>query len=158
MAVKIRLARHGRKKRPYYRIVVADSRAARDGRFIDIIGTYNPILNPAKVQVDQTKTFKWLGEGAIMTGTVEKILERSGVLAKYKAGEPVSAEESKITLDIFAHPLDEHGSKRKGPRKQAATMTAEAEAAGSKTPAEEPARADTATDAPEAGESEEKSE
>lgn len=129
MAVKIRLARHGRKKRPFYRIVVADSRAARDGRFIDILGTYNPILNPAKIQVDPTKTFKWLGEGAIMTGTVERILERSGVLAKYKAGETADVETGKITVEIFSHPLDQFGSKRKGPRKQAATMTEEAAAA-----------------------------
>lgn len=129
MAVKIRLARHGRKKRPYYRIVVADSRVARDGRFIDTIGTYNPVVNPAKVQVDQAKTLRWLGEGAIMTGTVEKIFERTGVLAKYKAGETIDAAESKITVEIFNHPLDEHGSKRKGPRKQAASMTEEAAAA-----------------------------
>jgi len=109
--------------------VVTDSRNARDGRFIETLGTYNPISNPAKVQVNQTKTFYWLGEGAQMTGTVEKIFEKSGVLSRYKTGEELREEEEKITVEIFGHDLDEHGSKRKGKRKQAASMTEEAEAA-----------------------------
>ena len=108
---------------------MTDSRNARDGRFIETLGTYNPLSNPAKVQINQTKTFHWLGEGAQLSGTVKKIFEKSGVLSRYKTGEELREEEGKVTVEIFGHDLDEHGSKRKGKRKQAASMTEEAEAA-----------------------------
>ncbi|MDO4290217.1 MAG: 30S ribosomal protein S16 [Eggerthellaceae bacterium] len=75
MAVKIRLARHGAKKRPYYRIVVADSRAPRDGKFIDEVGRYNPMTDPATVSFDMEKVEKWLGNGAQPTDTVARLLE-----------------------------------------------------------------------------------
>jgi len=151
VSVKIRLARHGRKKRPFYRIVVADSRRARDGRFIESLGTYNPISNPAKVQVNQAKAFHWLGEGAQMTGTVEKILERSGVLERYqamRAGAPLPEEETKISVEIFGHELDDQGSKRKGKRKAAAMI--EEEPAAEEAPAAEevPAEETPAEEAP----------
>ncbi len=71
--VKIRLARHGAKKRPYYRIVAADSRRPRDGRFIEEIGRYNPVSNPKVVQFDSEKMEKWLASGAQMTDTVARL-------------------------------------------------------------------------------------
>ncbi len=80
MAVKIRLARHGAKKAPFYRIVVADSRSPRDGRFIDRIGTYNPRTQPSDIQVDAEKAKEWLGKGAQPTDQVRKLLKVSGVL------------------------------------------------------------------------------
>ena len=80
MAVKIRLARHGSKGAPFYRIVVADSRSPRDGRFIDRIGTYNPRTQPSDIQVDQEKAKEWLGKGAQPTDQVRKLLQISGVL------------------------------------------------------------------------------
>jgi small subunit ribosomal protein S16 len=80
MAVKIRLARHGTKGAPFYRIVVADSRSPRDGRFIDRIGTYNPRTQPSDVQVDADKAKEWLGKGAQPTDQVRKLLQISGVL------------------------------------------------------------------------------
>ncbi|HON18550.1 MAG TPA: 30S ribosomal protein S16 [Salinivirgaceae bacterium] len=80
MPAKIRLARHGRKARPYYHIVVADSRAPRDGRFIERIGSYNPMTDPATVTLDFEKAIQWLNNGAIPTETVESILRREGVL------------------------------------------------------------------------------
>ncbi|MFH1679192.1 MAG: 30S ribosomal protein S16 [Candidatus Eisenbacteria bacterium] len=123
MAVRIRLARHGRKKGPFYRIVVADTRMARDGRYIDLLGTYNPLANPAKVQVNQERAFHWLGEGVLLSETVEKIFERTGVLKRYQAhrgGEALSEEEKKITMEIFGHVLDKHGSKRKGKKRRGA--------------------------------------
>ena len=80
MAVKIRLARHGAKDAPYYRIVVADSRSPRDGRFIDRIGTYNPRTEPSEIQVDAEKAREWLGKGAQPTDQVRKLLKVSGVL------------------------------------------------------------------------------
>ena len=75
MAVKIRLARHGAKKRPYYRIVVADSRAPRDGRFIEEVGRYNPCVHPHLVQFDMEKMDKWLANGAQPTDTVARLLK-----------------------------------------------------------------------------------
>jgi small subunit ribosomal protein S16 len=80
MAVKIRLARHGAKKAPFYRIVVADSRSPRDGRFIDRIGTYNPRTQPSDIQVDAEKANEWLEKGAQPTDQVRKLLKVSGVL------------------------------------------------------------------------------
>jgi small subunit ribosomal protein S16 len=80
MAVKIRLARHGAKAAPYYRIVVADSRSPRDGRFIERIGTYNPRAQPSDIQVDAEKAREWLGKGAQPTDQVRKLLKVSGVL------------------------------------------------------------------------------
>ncbi|MBO5870081.1 MAG: 30S ribosomal protein S16 [Clostridia bacterium] len=80
MAVKIRLRRMGAKKAPHYRIVVADSRYPRDGRFIEEIGYYNPMTNPADVKIDSEKAKKWIGNGAQPTDTVRDLLKKSGVL------------------------------------------------------------------------------
>ena len=80
MAVKIRLRRMGAKKSPYYRIVVADSRYPRDGRFIEEIGMYNPLKEPAEVKVDAEKAKQWISNGAQPTDTVKAILKKNGVL------------------------------------------------------------------------------
>jgi len=80
MPVKIRLQRHGSKKRPFYFIVVADARAPRDGKFIQKIGTYNPLTVPASVQLDRQKALDWLHKGAQPTDTVRRILSYKGVL------------------------------------------------------------------------------
>ena len=77
MAVKIRLARHGAKKRPYYRIVVADSRCPRDGKFIEEVGLYNPCTEPAMVQFDLEKVDQWIKNGAQPTDTVASLLKRA---------------------------------------------------------------------------------
>ncbi len=79
MAVKIRLRRMGAKKSPFYRIVVADSRYPRDGRFIEEIGYYNPLEEPAVVKVDVEKAQKWIANGAQPTDTVKDLLKRAGV-------------------------------------------------------------------------------
>ena len=83
MAVKLRLKRMGAKKAPYYRLVVADSRSPRDGRFIDTVGTYNPLVNPTEIKVDEEKTMKWLNNGAIPTDTVKNILSKAGIMEKF---------------------------------------------------------------------------
>lgn len=75
MAVKIRLARHGSKKRPYYRIVVADARAPRDGKFIEEVGRYNPCVDPSMIKFDLEKVDKWIANGAQPTDTVARLLE-----------------------------------------------------------------------------------
>lgn len=80
MAVKIRLRRMGAKKAPYYRVVVADSRYPRDGRFIEEIGSYDPMKNPAEIKIDAEKAAKWIGNGAQPTETVKVILKKSGVI------------------------------------------------------------------------------
>ena len=82
MSVKMRLARHGRKRYAYYHIVVADSRAPRDGRYIESIGTYNPNSNPATINLDFDKAYDWLTKGAQPTDTVRAILSYKGVLYK----------------------------------------------------------------------------
>lgn len=82
MAVKIRLARHGRSKRPFYHIVIADSRSARDSKFIEKVGTYNPLTIPATIELDINKTFDWVMKGAQPSDTVKKILTFKGVMFK----------------------------------------------------------------------------
>ncbi len=81
MAVKIRLARHGAKKRPFYRIVVADSESPRNGKFLEIVGTYNPLPDPVEVSVEQERIKYWMGEGAIPTDTVKNLLKNEGFFA-----------------------------------------------------------------------------
>lgn len=83
MAVKIRLNRMGAKKNPFYRIVVADSRAPRDGRFIEVLGNYDPSQNPAVVNVDEDKVFDWMNKGAQPTDTVKNLLSKQGLMAKF---------------------------------------------------------------------------
>ena len=83
MAVKIRLNRMGAKKNPFYRIVVADSRAPRDGRFIEVLGNYDPSQNPALVHVDEDKVLDWMSKGAQPTDTVKNLLSKQGIMAKF---------------------------------------------------------------------------
>ena len=82
MPARIRLQRHGKKGNPFYHIVIADGRAPRDGRFIEKIGTYNPIANPAEINIDVDKAVTWLSNGALPTDTVRAILSYKGVLYK----------------------------------------------------------------------------
>ena len=83
MAVKLRLKKMGAKQRPFYRIVAADSRFPRDGRFLEIVGTYNPITVPAEIKVDEEKALYWLNNGAMPTDTVRNILSHAGIMAKF---------------------------------------------------------------------------
>ena len=83
MAVKLRLKRMGSKQKPSYRIVAADARSPRDGRFIETVGTYNPLKNPTEIKVDEEKALTWLNNGAQPTDTVRSILTESGIMKKY---------------------------------------------------------------------------
>ena len=83
MAVKIRLKRMGAKKQPFYRVVVADSRSPRDGKFIELVGTYNPIKTPAEVKLDEEIALKWLNNGAIPTDTVKNLFSKAGIMEKF---------------------------------------------------------------------------
>ena len=83
MAVKIRLKRMGAKKTPFYRIVVADSRSPRDGRYIEVVGTYNPVTQPAKIELNEELILKWLQDGAKPSDTVRNLLSNQGVMEKF---------------------------------------------------------------------------
>lgn len=85
--IKIRLRRTGAKKQPSYRIVVADAKAPRDGKYIDLVGHYNPLTEPASIDVDVEKAAKWIGQGAQMTETVQKLFTRAGVLDQVRRAQ-----------------------------------------------------------------------
>ncbi|MBI4285769.1 MAG: 30S ribosomal protein S16 [Chloroflexi bacterium] len=85
--VKIRLRRTGAKKKPSYRVVIADSRAPRDGRFIDIIGHYNPLTDPATVVINEEQALHWLAQGAQPTATVTRLLTKAGIMDKFKTSK-----------------------------------------------------------------------
>lgn len=87
--VKIRLKRMGAKKAPFYRIIVADSRSPRDGKFLENLGTYNPIKVPAEISIDEEKTLAWLKNGAIPTDTVKNILSKQGIMEKFHNSKKV---------------------------------------------------------------------
>lgn len=141
MAVKLRLRRLGRKKRPFYRIIAADSRAPRDGRFIEEIGNYNPLTEPATVEVKEDRVLYWLGVGATPSKTVRNILSRQGIILKFdlrKQGLPEEkiSEELKrwevLQLErnrrLEARKLEEKERKKKT-REEAALAAEETEAA-----------------------------
>ena len=83
MAVKLRMTRMGAKKRPFYRIVAADSRSPRDGRFIELLGTYNPLTNQAQVNLKEEEILKWLNNGAQPSDTVRNLLSKQGIMKKF---------------------------------------------------------------------------
>ena len=117
MAVKIRLRRIGAKKRPFYRIVVADSRYPRDGRFIEEIGYYNPIVNPAEIKVDKELAIKWLKNGATPTDTVRDILSNEGIMKEF--------HESKFTKSTKE--VKEKPAKKETVKKETAKKTVKKE-------------------------------
>lgn len=95
MAVKIRLTRLGDKKTPFYRIVVADSRAGRDAKYIDLIGSYNPLTNPEEIKIDATKAQTWIKNGAQPTETVKVLLQKAGVTETKKAATTAKTTKKK---------------------------------------------------------------
>lgn len=82
MAVRIRLTRLGRKKKPFYRIIVADSESKRDGKFLDVVGTYDPLKDPASIIINNDKLQEWLGKGALPTITVQSLIKKSSSVAQ----------------------------------------------------------------------------
>jgi small subunit ribosomal protein S16 len=87
MAVRIRLRRIGAKKRPFYRVVVADSRSPRDGRFLDTLGWYDPLAQPVKIQIDAGKALQWLADGAEPTDSARSVLSKAGIWRRPTTGE-----------------------------------------------------------------------
>jgi len=124
MAVKMRLQRHGSKKRPFYFIVIADGRSPRDGKFIQKLGTYNPLTVPATIQVDRQKALDWLQKGAQPTDTVRRILSFKGVLylKHLLRGVGLGLFDEAVAMEKFTKWSTEHDaqiSKRQGAHKKA---------------------------------------
>lgn len=137
MAVKIRLARHGAKKAPFYRVVVADGRARRDGRFIEIVGRYNPRTEPSTIELDVEKIDAWLAKGAQPTEAVEKLI------AAAKGQKEAPAVEAKASKKSVAKAAAEAEAAAKAAEEAAAAKAAEEAAA-----AEAAAQAESAEEAP----------
>ena len=110
MATKIRLARHGRKGRPFYHVVIADSRAPRDGKYIERIGSYNPMTNPATIDLNFERALYWMNVGAQPTDTVRSILSYEGVLLKKHLLEGV---KKVLSMRLLPKRSSKHGRKRK---------------------------------------------
>ena len=94
MAVKLRLMRMGKTKQPTYRVVAADSRSPRDGRFIEILGTYEPRQDPSRIKIDEEKALKYLKDGAQPTDRVRKLLTQTGAWAAFEATKPAKAAKA----------------------------------------------------------------
>ena len=148
MSMKIRLARGGSKKRPFYRIVAADSRMPRDGRFIEKLGTYNPLLpkdSEDRVKMDMDRIQHWLGHGAQPTDRIARMLEAAGVLPKTERNNPKKAElgtKAKERLEA------KEAKSEEAPAEEAAAE-APAEEAAAEAPAEEAAAEEDAGDSKE---------
>jgi small subunit ribosomal protein S16 len=140
--VKLRLRRIGKKKQPIYKIVAADSRTARSGKFIDSIGQYNPLVNPIGITLNESKLFMWLKRGAVPTDTVRSLLQRQGLwlrwgLMKKGADEATIAAELEKWQALQAEKLQRE-SDRKARRKAAKKKKAAADAVPAPAPAAEP--------------------
>jgi small subunit ribosomal protein S16 len=151
VAVKLRLMRMGKKKQPTYRVVAADSRSPRDGRFIEIVGVYDPRPDPSAIRIDNDKAVDWLRKGAQPTESVRKLLEISGAWGTFRgeassepaaepAGKPAEAPAAKATAKTTAKATaGKSTAKRATAKKAAATKSAPGAAAGGEPDAEAPA-------------------
>ena len=152
MSIKIRLARAGSKKRPFYRVVAADSRMPRDGRFIEKLGTYNPLLNKDdsnRVKLDLDKIKEWLSKGAQTTDRISRLLENLEVLPKKVRNNPIKAKPKKEAEEAAAEePRAEEAAAEELKAEEAAADEPKAEEAA----AEEPKAEEAAADEPKAEE------
>ena len=153
MSVKIRLRRMGKKKQPHYRIVVADSRSPRDGRFVENLGYYNPIPDPARLVVDLDRVDYWLGQGAILSHTVGNLVSKArvggdgSVALGDRAAEEIAAENGKAagaeaTSEADAAPASAADAESEAAAEPAAATEAQAESEADAAP--EPAEGETA--------------
>ena len=127
MAVKLRLMRMGKKKQPTYRVVAADSRSPRDGRFIEIVGIYDPRPNPSAIRIDNDKAVDWLRKGAQPTESVRKLLEISGAWETFSgdaSSGPATEPASTPTKATAAKPAAKKSTAKKATAKKAAATTA----------------------------------
>ena len=127
MAVKLRLKRMGAKQRPFYRIVAADSRSPRDGRFIEVVGIYDPIKVPAEVKINEELALKWLKTGAQPTDTVKNIFKAEGILKKFNDSKNKKAKTVKAKTEEKA---EKSAAKKTTVKKPAAKKTTKAKKEG----------------------------
>lgn len=142
MAVKIRLARHGAKKAPFYRVVIADGRARRDGRFIEVVGRYNPRTEPSFLELDVEKVDAWLAKGAQPTETVEKLI----AIARGEKEAP--KDDTKLSKKAQAKAAEEAAAAAKAKEEAAAAAAQAKEDEAAAKAAEEAAAAEPAEEAP----------
>ena len=119
MAVKLRLTRLGKTKQPTYRIVAIDSHTKRDGKYIELIGTYNPLTQPNQVKINEKVALKWLGEGAIPSNTVKNLFKEAGIMKKF--AESKSGKVEKVEKE--AKPVEKKETKKAAPKKETAKKT-----------------------------------
>ncbi len=130
MAVKIRLKKMGSKKRPFYRLIAADSRSPRDGRFIEKLGYYNPMEDPPEIEIDDDKVYKWLDQGAKPTGNAANILKQKGILERWqllKQGVAIAELDAKIEQRRAKQPKPVPKTAKKLSKKAAAKAKEEVE-------------------------------
>lgn len=134
MSVKLRMKRMGTKKRPFYRVVAIDTRMARDGRFIDIIGHYNPMVNPPQIKMDDDKVYYWLKNGAVPSEKVRELFRKLGLMEKWslvKKGIAIADLEAKVEERRAKQPrpvADKEKKKKPSKKKAAKAAAAAAEA------------------------------
>jgi len=135
VAVKLRLTRMGRKKRPFYRIVAVDSRVRRDGQYIEALGTYNPLTTPATLEVNHEAALKWLGHGAQATDTVRSLLSKAGVMLAH------DLTKRGATPEQVAEKVDAHREQHAGKDRQVVEARRRAQESARKAQAEAARRA-----------------
>ena len=158
MAVAIRLSRGGAKKRPYYRIVVSDSRAPRDGKYLEQIGTYNPMLpkdDEGRLKIDEDRARHWLGVGAVPSDRVARFLDKAGIVERAARNNPKKGEPGEAAKERAEEKAAKAAEAEEAKKAAEAEANAPAEEETAETPAEEGAAAETAGTA---GEAEDKAE
>ncbi len=141
MAVKIRMTRMGAKKKPFYRIVASDSKRARDGKYIELIGTYDPTTNPTSIKVNEELAMKWLENGAIPSDTVRNIFTKLGLMEKFsKSKAPKAKKETEKAVKEEKKEAPKKAAAKKAPAKK---ETAEKEPAKKPTAKKAPAKKTT---------------
>ena len=132
MAVKLRLKRMGAKQKPFYRIVAADSRSPRDGRFIETVGTYNPIKNPQEININEEKALSWLSKGAEPTDTVRSLFKEVGITKKFADSKKKTAkketkkvEKKEVKAEVEKSPAKKTTAKKAPAKKTTTKKTAE---------------------------------
>ncbi len=166
MAVKIRLKKMGSKKRPFYRLIAADSRSPRDGRFLETLGHYNPMTEPAEVKIDEDKVYKWLGNGAQPTINAANLIKAQGIIERWElvqTGLTIAEVKAKIEERRTKQPKAQNKEKTKLSKKaiaaakkaeEEAAKAAEEEAKPAEAPAEEAPAEKAEAPAEESGEEE----
>ena len=153
MAVAIRLSRGGAKKRPYYRIVVSDSRAPRDGKYLEQIGTYNPMLpkdDEGRVKIDEDRARHWIGVGAVPSDRVARFLDKAGIVERAARNNPKKGEPGEAAKERAEEKAAKAAEAEEAKKAAEAEANAPAEEETAETPADEGAAAETAETAAEA--------